>query len=261
MNKSNKLLEKLLLIIVSAQTILMGIIFIVQVLRIYFGNNKVYTLNICSKYLLQMLPIIIIWLVLIIVAYIYCYVKNIKFKEHTKATNYAKYQLLLYNMPTEETEEFVNEYTFLKQEKQKRLIAYLINGFILLICSIMGLCYLLNIKHFNPEGDQFVQARNLLIHLLPWALISLASSIGLIIYDEASYKKSCDVLKYIITNSNNKEQKIYTTNKKKNLIINIVRIVVIVIAVALIIDGITNGGASEVLRKAEAICKECIGMG
>ena len=66
MNK-NKKLNKVFLIIVSAQTLLMSILFIVQVLRIYIGNNKTFTREICGEYLLQILPVIILWFVIIIV--------------------------------------------------------------------------------------------------------------------------------------------------------------------------------------------------
>ena len=38
----NKKISKILLLLVSIQTIIMGILFIVQILRIYFLNNKVF---------------------------------------------------------------------------------------------------------------------------------------------------------------------------------------------------------------------------
>ena len=47
--QKNKLIDKLFLIIVSIQTILMGILFIVQILRIYYGNNKTFTWEICGE--------------------------------------------------------------------------------------------------------------------------------------------------------------------------------------------------------------------
>lgn len=261
MSKNKSLLDKLLLIILSAQTILMGVLFIVQILRIYFGNDKTFTKEICIEYILQILPAIIIWIILIIGVYIYLYVKNIKFMQHAKMSNYAKFKLLSYQMPNDDQIKQIDEYNTLNKELKKRRIAYLINAVIIIGCSIMGLCYLLNVNHFVTDGDHFKQAQALLIHLLPWAIISLISSIILIIFEENSYFKSCEAIKNILKGNKNKGQKIYIENNKKQLIINIVRIAVLVIAVVLIIDGIANGGANEVLRKAEAICKECIGMG
>ena len=77
MNKTK--LDKLLLIIVSIQTILMGISFIIQVLRIYYGNEHTFTRDICGKYLLEILPVVIIWVLVIILAYVYFYIKSIIF--------------------------------------------------------------------------------------------------------------------------------------------------------------------------------------
>ena len=67
----NKKISKILLLLVSIQTIIMGILFIVQILRIYFLNNKVFTSEICLRYILQIFPVIIIWIILIVLSYIY----------------------------------------------------------------------------------------------------------------------------------------------------------------------------------------------
>ena len=40
--QNKKMLDKLFLIIVSILTILMGLIFIIQILRIYYGKNGVH---------------------------------------------------------------------------------------------------------------------------------------------------------------------------------------------------------------------------
>ncbi len=44
-------------------------------------------------------------------------------------------------------------------------------------------------------------------------------------------------------------------------ILTIVRVVVLVIGAALLIFGISNGGARDVVQKAIKICRECIGLG
>ena len=74
--KNKKLIDKLCLIIVSILTVLMGLIFIVQVMRIYYGNDKTYTREICGKFLLQMLPIIILWVISVIGTFVYFMFKN-----------------------------------------------------------------------------------------------------------------------------------------------------------------------------------------
>ena len=52
MKKHNQqFVDKLLLIIMSIQTILLGVLFIVQICRIYFGNNGHFTRELCIKYI------------------------------------------------------------------------------------------------------------------------------------------------------------------------------------------------------------------
>ena len=43
MVKKNNKLNKILILLTSFQTLLLGIVFIIQVLRIYYGNSKVFT--------------------------------------------------------------------------------------------------------------------------------------------------------------------------------------------------------------------------
>jgi hypothetical protein len=49
-----------------------------------------------------------------------------------------------------------------------------------------------------------------------------------------------------------------TVNEKA---LNIFRVVFLIAAVAFIIAGVFNGGASAVLSKAINICTECVGLG
>lgn len=56
-------------------------------------------------------------------------------------------------------------------------------------------------------------------------------------------------------NSSNKQQ------NKSNNTIWLYRSIVFVTAAALIISGIINGSADDVLTKAVNICMECIGLG
>ena len=59
--KNKKLINKILLIVMSFQTILLGVAFIIQVLRIYFGNEKTFTREICGQYILEILPVLILF--------------------------------------------------------------------------------------------------------------------------------------------------------------------------------------------------------
>lgn len=258
MNKS-KLIDKLFLIIVSAQTILMSILFIVQILRIYYGNNATFTREICKEYLLQILPVIIIWIIVIIAGFINSYIKQHPNKNIAKITNITKLNNLEQICPIFDG-ELKEEYSLLNKESKKRRIALYVNIVISILCSIMGLCYLLNVKHFKSDGNLTEQAVQMFIHLIPWAIITFISMIGYTLYEEYSAKKSIEIIKIIIKNKGKKNNDL-KYDKRKNLIIKIARLSITVIAIAFIIHGFYNGGADDVLQKAINICTECIGLG
>jgi len=253
-----KLLDKIFLIVVSAQTILMGILFIIQILRIYLGNDATFTREICGEYLLQILPIIILWIILIAASGIYFFNKK-KDKNIANITSIAKL-INLENICPEYNENLDSEYKLLSKEKKKRRIVLIGCFVILIICSIMGLLYLLNTKHFDPKGDLTAQALKMAVHLSPWVIIAFSSFILYVIYEEISARKSIEIIKFIIKNSK-KEKVRYIENRKQKLTILISRLSILTIAITLIIIGIFDGGASSVLQKAVNICTECIGLG
>ena len=257
MNK-NKLLNKIFLIIVSAQTLLMSSLFIVQVLRIYYGNNGTFTREICSEYLLQILPIIILWFIIILASYIYFYNQKKTMNEVAKTTNVQKLHNLELMCP-DYNENLKEEYSLLEKYKKNRKIAWIINIAILVICSIMGLLYLLNVEHFKADGDLMEQAIQMGVHLLPWVVIAFISLIVCTLYEESSSKQSIEVIKLIMKTNGRKTLK--SVVKSNQLKLNIARISILVIAVIFIISGILNGGVADVLQKAINICTECIGLG
>lgn len=258
MNKSK--LDKIFLLIVSIQTLLMGSLFIVQILRIYYGNEGVFTKEICSKYLLEILPVIIIWGLVIVASYIYFYIKNNPQKHIAKITNTYKLNSLMTICPEFINENLDEEYTLIKKEKKNRRIAWIINIVIVSLCSLMGLGYLINVKHFDASGDLTQQAIDMGIHLLPWCIIGFISLIIRTLYEEYSAKKEIELIKKIIKTDGKKQKDLYN-NKNKNTMVNVARVSIIALSVLLIVVGIFNGGAEDVLQKAINICTECIGLG
>lgn len=256
MNKTNKL-DKVFLLVTSFQTIILGIVFIIQVLRIYYGNNALFTREICAQYILEILPVIILWVLLIIGSFIYFNITNFKYKSVSKISNVTKLSNLERVCPLIDDEEINNK---LLNIKKKNLIAGIITIVITVISSVMGLCYLLNIKHFDPTGDLSLQAKNMSLHLMPWVIISFGAFIGYSFYKEFNAGIVCDILREVIK-TNGKVIKNKVESKKKNLIMKISQISILCIAIAFIIIGISNGGAEDTLQKAINICTECIGLG
>lgn len=249
--KQDKKLYKIFTIAVSVQTIIMGVFFIIQILRIYYANNSIYTREICGEYLIQMLPIIIVWILLVVFSAFYFETAKEKLP---KITNIAKLSYFENICPDSNNSD--SEY-ILKNEQKKRKISLLICFIITIICSLLGLLYLLNGDHFASNDNLSRQAVELAIHLLPWCIIAFGSFIVYVYYEERSAKRSIEAIKEIIK-SNGKCEKVKKDNNKK---INIVRISLFVVAIFLIVFGLINGDANGVLQKAINICTECIGLG
>lgn len=256
----NKKLSKIFLLCVSIQTILIGILFIIQVLRIYIGNNQEYNMSICGKYLLQLLPVILLWIALIILSYIYFRKSNSKENNKSKLTNLNKLKIYEYMLVESDDPSLVDVYKMINSEKKKRLIYFFINLGIVLICSLMGILYMLNIEHFNSQGNLTQQAIDMTIHLIPWVIISFISSIQCYIFIERSANISIELIKTVINKTGRNNSNSHT-QKSKNLRLLIVRSCIILVAVGLIIHGVINGGLSDVFQKAINICTECIGLG
>lgn len=256
MKKNNKL-SKVLMLLTSFQTILLGLFFIIQVLRIYYGNKNEFTREICAQYILEILPIIIVWILIIIGSFIYFNISNFKYKNISKVSNVTKQNNLERICPEIKDENLLKQLNSLKKKNTLALIILIV---IVLISSVMGLCYLLNTKHFDPTGNLFEQAAKMSVHLLPWVIISFISFIIYAVYIEYNAAYICDIYRNVIKNEGKKEYK-YVVNKKLELVKLIVQLSLITFSIVLIVVGVINGGASDTLQKAINICTECIGLG
>lgn len=267
---SKNLKNKLFLIITSVQTIIMGFLFIIQVLRIYIGNEGKFTREICKDYIIQILPAIILWILLIIASFIYYYIKGnpkekiAKLSNINKLTNLEnicpKQSQLDESLDSASLESLDSEYRLLNKEKKNRKIAFIATLVIIIISSVMGLLYLINPKHFDSTGDVTKQIGSMSIYLLPWVLLSFGSLIAYSIYEEYSCKKSIESIKKIITISKQKQAKAIK-QENKTISRKAIQITVLVIAIGLIVVGLLNDGDKSVLQKAITICNECIGLG
>lgn len=254
--KSNKL-NKVLMLFTSFQTLLLGIVFIVQLLRIYYGNNKTFTKEICAQYILEILPVIILWVLLIIGSFIYFNITDYKYKNISKISNVTKQANLERVCPAIDDVDVKNK---LIKLKNKNLIALIIVIVITVISSIMGLGYLLNIKHFDPTGNLFLQASMMSLHLLPWVIISFGSFIGYAFYKEMNSGYICKILLEVIKTKGKVTYQEIESKRIKTIKL-IAQVSIILLAVVFIIIGVNNGGASDTLQKAINICTECIGLG
>ena len=150
--------------------------FIIQLSRIFFGNlNPMFSRELVGKYIFQILPVIILWIICVVLGIVFHFLTNEKQKQLVKSTNEAKFKLLDSMLPDDILD--LDEYQLLLKQKKKRLIALIISSIIYVICFIMISLYLFNPDHFIYNGDINGQVIDMLINMCPWLVISLITLI------------------------------------------------------------------------------------
>lgn len=263
MKKNKNLIDKIFLIVLSVQTFAMGIAFAVQILRIYFSaDTRAFSREICARHLMEILPVMIIWLIMVIGFGIYFTINKRKDKNTVKMTYSARLNVMMGLMKDFSIDNPIDEYADFKKEEKKRLIAKIINLVVLAICSLMGILFLANPEHFkladgiNPTN----RVINMTYYLMPWVIIAFISMLVAMFYTELSAKRSIDICKAIMKHDG-RGKRSFSYNKRVELIKHITTYSLLIAAVVLIIVGVFDGSAQNVLLKACAICTECIGLG
>ena len=145
-----------------------------------------------------------------------------------------------------------------EQRRQRRLLW--IGWGLFALCMVPILVYLLNPAHF-PEADLEGMFFSLLRAFLPWTATGLAALTVMSGLREKSVLRETQAAQTRL-----KEEKAAgfapapgsaDPQKKTSLL----QTAFIIVAVVLIIAGVFNGSALDVLRKAITICTECVGLG
>lgn len=147
-------------------------------------------------------------------------------------------------------ESAAKEQALRKRIKRIALAAYI-------ILMIYPLRYLLDSSNFTVENLNSDIVKALAMALLP-AVLGLCGCFICRHFCDKSLLREVTVWKDAIAAG------AYTTQAQgssKNIKVNTIRTVILVLAAGLIIAGIFNGSAADVLLKAIAICTECIGLG
>ena len=128
------------------------------------------------------------------------------------------------------------------------------------LCMIPILIYLMNPKHF-PEADLEGMFFSLLKVFLPWTAVGLGALAVTAVLSEKSVLRETEAAQAQL-----KAEKAagivaapQSADMQKKTILP--QAIIIVAAVILIIAGVFNGSARDVLYKAITICTECVGLG
>lgn len=254
---NEKLVKRLTWGIITFQIFLTAILFIIQILRIYYGHKNeipIFTRELTGKAILDILIVIILLILFVIAGGVLSYKYNLEDKNLPKKENLAKLKVLMHNIP--EGNKNTDDYKALIKMENKRYYAYFVATLISLVCIVIAFLYMFNTKHFISTGNALEQCNKLFIYVAPLIIISFCAFIIAKIYEDYNAKASCDLAKKIIDPKN-----CSVAPKKNEKAINIIKYSILVVAVIMVIVGGVIGGANDVFLKAAKICSECIGLG
>ena len=145
-----------------------------------------------------------------------------------------------------------------ERRKQRRLVW--IGWGLFALCMVPILVYLLNPVHF-PEADLEMMFFALMRVLLPWTAVGLGALAVTSVLREKSVLRETQAVKERLEME--RAAGIATEPKSADPPgrTAMLQAVIIVAAVILILAGVFNGSARDVLYKAITICTECVGLG
>lgn len=264
MKNKEKFTRNLIWGVISVQTVLTGIFFIIQVLRIYFASNsgeQVFTREIVGKHLLEIIVLIILWLVVVVGGIVCSFIFKLEDKNIAKHSKIFKLNNMLNLLPINEIDLESNELQLINKEKKKRKIAWFIVVIISLACALMAFLYLFNPEHFLTSGIPNEQVIQMVVHVFPWVGVAFLSAIAAVVFESISASKSIEAVKVLLKEYKKKPFEYKEETRKEKISLLAIKGVVLLAAIVLIVVGIVNGGPSGVFYKAAKICSECIGLG
>ncbi len=284
--KTSKTVRLVTGILLGAMTVILGALFIWQTLSIYLAG-KGFSREGVAAALGRISPAIWIWLVMAVAAFVLWEVFPAPKKRFKQDKLYTLYRLKK-RMPDEVGGELQDSMKVVKHEELVLLILRIIAAVVCLGAIIYGIVYLAIPANFPPEGDKTKVVSQMALYVLPVAVATLLVLCGVEVYAGISAKKQLPEVKKIIAVEKGEERKskltVFSNNFRTKIAakaenskfyraflkvfdfvikykIWIVRGALGCVFLAFFIVGICNGGMYELLQKAIAICKECIGIG
>lgn len=260
-------------IVMSVFTVVIGALFILQLLRIYYsGPDKPYSYELVSKRLGEILVPVCLWVAAVIGGAVIWAI----FPEEKKLTaavdEKATLEKLKKRLPDADGEHASEMQAIQKSAKSRKLVRCVCVG-LCVLSAIVCAAYLLDFSHFPVEDNGSKVTKEVLQMagaVLPWLIACFAFCIAATLYEGKMIKKETAIVKQLIAENAKKGVVVKPSKEEKQTkekgirsekIIFFARIALLCCGVALVIVGICNGGMKDVFAKAIKICTECIGLG
>lgn len=267
--------KKAFSIVTAIWSVVVGLLFIVQVWRILAGGMHPYTpQNIAEKFSQIAIPAYI-GLALIILSLVVSLVfpdprEKVKPFALSESATLARLQRRIPMQTAVENEE--ENVQALYAWKVKNILSWCVCSLLIAICLIVAFAYLLG--GFAPVSKQGFFAEHssaeFIIRSLPWLTGAFGAGVFAVYFNTFTQNKQIALMKTMLANAVKRGEKpSLNVIPKKNLFaftqsvwfLPVVRGVVGALAITLIIVGVCTGGMGDVLSNAITICTQCIGLG
>ncbi|MBQ8685352.1 MAG: hypothetical protein IJ514_04185 [Clostridia bacterium] len=262
--------------VLSVWTALVGVLFIVQVWRIFALGNRSFTTANIAQYFSQIAVFVWLWVALAVGGAVLWRVYP-KQAERPLAVIEPKYTLMKLKRRLPQTEGM----STVRKQGISRIVVWSACAIACIACAVVALVYMLG--EYTPratvgffaaheEAERFVRA-------LPWALAALCVWTAAAYFEEYSYKKEIKLVKEQLAENAKRGIKGTASAQAPTLWDKIcvklpflrskwflrgVRIFVAVLGIGLVLYDLIfleGGGMADMLEKAIHICTQCIGLG
>ena len=240
-------------------TVLLGIAFIVSTAHLYFtGGSEPYSRERVGEYLGWLIIPSVITILLVIAGIVYNAVTRTSDSDGTKRTNV---ELLQSFEKRYDPGDFDSDTVVLvKQEKKGNKTLNICFHSVSAVLFVASFIYLAFVADFTVENLN-ADVMSAFAISLPLCAIGLAVQVPRIYLSELSAKRQLELMKESIKKHGAPKVRNAEKTEKYAKATLITRYAILGVALLLVVLGIFNGGAADVLGKAVKICTECIGLG
>lgn len=245
--------------LLSISIILAGLCLIAGCLTIYFTGVHTYSREIVAETFSGIAIPIYLCLTLTILGFVWEIISPL---EIPKTKPVKAYTFILNRLLEKKDLNQCDDALLLsiRSERKSRKLHTVIRTVLIVISSIIFLCYALNSNNFHPSeiNASMIKAMWLLI---PCMAVPFVYAIFTVYHNNKSLQREIELVKQLPASvtKNNHESTVSEQHSDKNM--NLVRCALLIVGITVMIYGFVSGGTIDVLTKAINICTECIGLG